>query len=60
MSKFSVDIHFSKSANFGVHNWTGEARDKKEAEQLAIADARSFGYKSPAKKADITTIKEQQ
>ena len=49
MSKYSVDIHFSKSANCGVFGWIGEAKDKNEAEQLAISDARACGFKGTIK-----------
>ena len=49
MSKFSVDIIFSKSANFGVFGWVGEAKDKNEAKDKAIADARACGFKGTIK-----------
>lgn len=49
MSKYSVDIHFSKSANCGVFSWIGESKDKNEATDLAIADARACGFKGTIK-----------
>lgn len=49
MNKYSVDIIFSKSANCGVFGWIGEAKDKNEAEQLAISDARACGFKGTIK-----------
>jgi hypothetical protein len=57
MSKFSVDVHFPKSANCGVFGWIGEANDKNEAEQLAKRDAKNCGYAFLVKKV---VVKENQ
>jgi hypothetical protein len=57
MSKFSVDVHFPKSANCGVFGWIGEAEDKQEAQDRAIADARACGFKGTIK---VVVVKENK
>ena len=57
--KFSVDIYFPKSVNCCVFGWIGEAKDKTEAEQLAISDARACGYKSIIKKVYVRAANQE-